>query len=174
MIDTWKDEVSQLTLLSEESVLSSEYCSNPDPITERLAKHILVVAGRTTTKPLVNTLKQFSAGYTVTVARSMADVYRVLAMPGQQSQNCTDLILLSIKRERDWSYLALADIKHNDWYRKIPAVVLISGKADATVLMTCQELANACVPEPSSPAGYRSLVKSIVRFWFGVATVWHE
>ena len=76
------------------------------------------------------------------------------------------LILLDLNMPRKDGREALAEIKHDPVFRKIPVVVLTTSKADEDILQTYDLGVNSFITKPVSFIALVDLMKSITSYWF--------
>lgn len=80
-----------------------------------------------------------------------------------------DLVLLDLHLPRKSGHQVLDDIKRDDQLRHIPVVVLSTSQSDDEIFQTYQLRANAYVTKPVGVEPYLLAVRSIERFWLGIA-----
>jgi CheY-like chemotaxis protein len=80
-----------------------------------------------------------------------------------------DLILLDLDLPLMDGRLVLAEIKHDESLKLIPAVILTASAAEDDVVQSDQEHANAYLTRPGTREGFEVLVQGIKKFWLTLA-----
>lgn len=79
-----------------------------------------------------------------------------------------DLILLDLNLPRKSGTEVLAEIKGDEFFRRIPVVVLTSSQAEQDILKSYDLRANCYVTKPVSLDQFIRVVQSIEEFWLTV------
>jgi len=82
-----------------------------------------------------------------------------------------DLVLLDWNLPRKSGKEVLAEIKADEFLKRIPVVILTSSKADVDVLKAYGLHANCYLTKPIGFLGFVDMVSSISHFWFHVVTL---
>ena len=82
-----------------------------------------------------------------------------------------NLILLDLNLPRKNGQEVLAEIKADEWLKKIPVVVLTSSKAEEDILRAYGFHANCYIAKPVDFAGFAAVIRAIEQFWFSVVTL---
>lgn len=85
--------------------------------------------------------------------------------PPFESAPRPDLILLDLNLPRKNGQEVLAEIKSDDYFRRIPVVVLTSSEAEQDILKSYDLHANCFVTKPVSLDQFIRVVQSIEEFW---------
>jgi CheY-like chemotaxis protein len=85
-----------------------------------------------------------------------------------------DLILLDLNLPKKDGREVLAEIKGDPDLGRIPVIVLTTSRAQEDILRAYQLHANAFVSKPVGFQEFLSAVRSLERFWLGVATLPHD
>lgn len=81
------------------------------------------------------------------------------------------LILLDLNMPRKDGREALAEIKGDPTFRRIPIVVLTTSKADEDVVRSYDLGVNSFITKPVTFNGMVDVVRAFSRYWFGVVTL---
>ncbi len=79
-----------------------------------------------------------------------------------------DLILLDLNLPRKSGQEVLAEIKGDDFFKRIPVVILTSSQAEQDILRSYDLCANCYVTKPVSLDQFIRVVHSIEEFWLTV------
>lgn len=82
-----------------------------------------------------------------------------------------DFILLDLNLPKKDGREVLMEIKQDPGLKTIPVVVLTTSKAEEDIAKAYQSHANCFITKPVGFANFNDVMRSIERYWFGVATL---
>jgi chemotaxis family two-component system response regulator Rcp1 len=82
-----------------------------------------------------------------------------------------DLILLDLNLPKKDGREVLAEVKADEYLRRIPVVVLTVSKAEEDILKTYNLHANCYITKPVDMEQFIQVVRSIEDFWFTIVTL---
>ncbi|HLY11107.1 MAG TPA: response regulator [Planctomycetota bacterium] len=82
-----------------------------------------------------------------------------------------DFILLDLNLPKKDGREVLAEIKQDPVLKTIPVVVLTTSKAEDDIATAYRSHANCFITKPVGFANFNEVMRSIERYWFGVATL---
>jgi CheY-like chemotaxis protein len=80
-----------------------------------------------------------------------------------------DIILLDLNLPRMDGFELLAEIKHDDSLKAIPAIILTASVRESDILKTYELNGNCYLNKPNELSGLESLFKSLTGFWLAKA-----
>ncbi len=81
---------------------------------------------------------------------------------------CPDMILLDLNLPKKSGREVLAEIKADEYLRRIPVVILTSSKSEEDILTSYNLYANCYITKPVDLDQFINVVKSIEEFWLTI------
>jgi CheY-like chemotaxis protein len=79
---------------------------------------------------------------------------------------CPDLVVLDLNLPKKGGHEVLAEIKADEYFRRIPVVILTTSLAEEDILSAYNHYANCYIQKPVGFSQFLEVVKSIEDFWF--------
>jgi chemotaxis family two-component system response regulator Rcp1 len=117
------------------------------------------------------TLRELAPPHALMVVHDGAAVIELLRVRIAESLALPDLILLDLNLPRLDGHEVLGFLKSTHPLRRIPVVVLTSSQAELDIRRAYQLHANCYLVKPRQLASFRTLIRSLSRFWLLTAVL---
>ena len=112
--------------------------------------------------------KELSASANLSVVRDVDEAFCYLRRQGDHAARA-DIILLDLNLPGQTGHEFLAEVGRDEQLGHIPVIVLTTSQNPADIQKAYRLNANSYLTKPVSFDEFKQMVRSIERFWFGVA-----
>jgi len=106
---------------------------------------------------------------TLLLAAAVASI--LFGLSAKRADAATDLILLDLNLPRKDGREVLAEIKADDYFKRIPVVILTTSMADEGVIKSYNLHANCDITKPIDLGQFIKVVRSIEDFWLSIVVL---
>jgi two-component system response regulator len=117
-------------------------------------------------------MKESSISYSLNIVREGEEAMSYLLRQGKYADILQpDIVLLDLNLPKKTGLEVLKEIKDNPDLRRIPVIVLTTSSAQKDIQNACDLKANCYIIKPINFDKFIKVIKSIMDYWFTVATL---
>ncbi len=85
-----------------------------------------------------------------------------------------DIIMLDLNLPKKSGHQVLAEIKTNEYFRRIPVIILTTSESEEDIRQAYSQHANCYITKPFDLDKFFQVIHSLEEFWFSIVTLSQE